>query len=158
MALSLVGTVAAVLVPRLDILGAVDAIVVLGGGAGERIALGRRLAAERGVPLVHSAEVRDTDLHLGPEVEVVRLEPPPVNTAAEARATRELADTRGWSRIAVVTSTYHVNRSRMLFAQCLGDRVDVTGVRATGSIGTRAHRYARELAGRIAGATIRRAC
>lgn len=160
--LAMVGgiTTTVALVPRHDTIGAVDAVIVLGGGAGERLALGRELADEREVPLVLSAEAIDEGARSGLtcDVEVVCLEPVPVTTAGEARTTRSLADQRGWDRIAVATSSYHVNRTRMLFGQCHGPRVDVFGVRASGSFATDLYRYTRELAGRIAGATIRRAC
>lgn len=148
------------LVPRQGTVGTVDAVIVLGGGGGERLALGRGLAEERGIPLVLSAEAIDEGVAagLGCGEDVVCLQPEPVNTAGEARSSRTLADERGWDRVAVATSTYHVNRTRMLFRQCHGDRADVIGAPADGSLVTDVYRYGRELAARIMGAMVRTAC
>lgn len=146
--------------PRTDDVGTVDAVLVLGGGGGERLALGRSLATERDLPLVLSAEAIDAGARagMGCDVEVVCLRPDPVSTAGEARAARTLADDRGWARIAVVTSTFHVNRTRTLFRQCLDGRVDVQGAPAAGSPARAAYRYGRELVAHLAAVTVRRAC
>ena len=59
--------------------------------------------------------------------EVVCLRPVPYSTRSEARATAELAADRGWRRLVVVTSTFHVTRSRLLFRRCVAGHVDVIG-------------------------------
>jgi uncharacterized SAM-binding protein YcdF (DUF218 family) len=166
----LVLTTTAALVPQLDPIGDVDAVVVLGGGTGERLELGTEVAAGRGVPLVLAgdtvSEGRDRGLDCGTTAD---LDPTPVpvlcaiatpaTTAGEARATAVLAREEGWRRVAVVTSTFHVDRARTLFAQCLGaPRVDVTGAPAPTHLGAEAWRRARELVARVAAVTVRPAC
>lgn len=47
--------------------------------------------------------------------EVCSVVPEPPTTRGEARAVSRLAGERDWRRIAVVTSTYHVPRARMIF-------------------------------------------
>ena len=68
----------------------------------------------------------------------------------------ELADEHGWDEVVVVTSDFHTARSRLLFRQCLGDRVAVVGASREGSVGFR--QQLTEVAGIVVGATIRRAC
>jgi len=160
LAVAIVAGALASTVPRSDAVGAVDAVLVLGGGAGERLALGRALADERGIRLVLSAEAIEAGGRAGLacEVDVVCLHPDPVNTAGEARAALALVDEHRWQRIAVVTSTFHANRTRTLFGQCLGDRADVQGATAAGSPARTVYRYGRELVAHLAAVTIRRAC
>jgi uncharacterized SAM-binding protein YcdF (DUF218 family) len=152
-------------VPRVDDVGDVDAVVVLGGGSGERAALGRQIAEARGVPLVlagDAAVAPRADPGCGTKVgawEVACVLPEDWNTAGEARAVTDLAAERGWARVGVVTSRFHVNRARTLFAQCLGrDAVDVAGAVDRAPPLAEVLRHARELAGRLAAVTIRRAC
>lgn len=52
--------------------------------------------------------------------------PTPGTTQGEARAVTELATTNGWRSIIVVTPTYHVARSRMLFERCYNGRLQLT--------------------------------
>lgn len=51
--------------------------------------------------------------------EVVSVVPDPPSTRGEARAVARLARERGWRRILVVTSTYHVPRTRLIFRRGL---------------------------------------
>jgi uncharacterized SAM-binding protein YcdF (DUF218 family) len=157
-------------VPNPDPVGRVDAVVVLGGGAGERLDLGLELAADRRLPLVltgdavaegsqrglpcdHHAEHQDT------EVVVLCAPADPATTAGEARAVAALADASGFQRLAVVTTSFHVDRARTLFAQCLGaDAIDVTGAVAPTGFGQELYRRARELVARVAAVTLARAC
>jgi hypothetical protein len=43
----------------------------------------------------------------------------PYSTRGEAQAVARLAQKRGWRRIVVVTSRYHLRRARMLFHRCM---------------------------------------
>jgi uncharacterized SAM-binding protein YcdF (DUF218 family) len=150
-----------VLVPRHDEVGPVDAVVVLGGGGGERLALGLEIAEAQDVPLVLSAEGIDVgrDQGLACRVDVLCIDPEPVTTAGEAQTVAALARTHGWDRVAVTTSSFHVNRARLLFHQCFAsDAVDVAGARADGSLPRDVYRYGRELLGHAAAVTVRRAC
>jgi len=104
-----------------------DAVVVLSGDHGERLHLALRLI-EDGVTgtLVMAGEpdsARVIELcTVDQPFEVVCLRPQPDSTSAEARATAQLVDERGWERIVVATTTYHVARARLIFGRCLGKR------------------------------------
>lgn len=101
-----------------------DAIFVLSGDRGERVAAALRLADRYpGATLVHvgtpdSIFVRRLCAGLEGR-DAVCLAPKPDNTRTEARAIAQLTRERGWTRPVVVTSTYHVTRSRLLVARCL---------------------------------------
>ncbi len=155
----LVGTFAAT-APRNDTVSSVDAVVVLGGGGGERLTLGQELAQEHDAELVLSGEAiaQGAAEGLTCEVEVRCLQPDPWTTAGEARGAEALAEAHGWDRVAVATSDFHTSRSRALFEQCLGDRVAVVGAPTDHGLITQAYLRARELLARFAGATFARAC
>ncbi len=155
----LVGTFAAT-APRDDAVRSADAVVVLGGGGGERLALGQELAEQHAAELVLSGEAIEQGAAAGLtcEVEVRCLEPDPWSTAGEARGTDALAETEGWDRVAVATSDFHTARSRALFEQCLGDRVAVVGTPTDHGLIAQVYLRARELLARFAGATFARAC
>jgi len=121
-------TVAFFLRPASDRVVRADAVVVPSGDYGERAAAALRLI-DRGVAstLVLVGEPDSQafqDLCRGGQrFEVVCLRPHPDNTRAEARATAQLARTRAWRTVAVVTSTYHVTRARVLWERCFQGRV-----------------------------------
>lgn len=105
----------------------VDAVVVLGGGDGERIgtALGllRRLpdpaptlllSVPYAAPLLECGTAPDL-----PAVEVACIVPDPLTTAGEAVSVTSMAVGLGWDRLVVVTSDYHVTRARALFTRCV---------------------------------------
>lgn len=146
------------LLPRHDEVPAeVDAVIALGGSPA-RVTL----AAE-------VAEIHDADLVLSAEsiiyghargitcAQVVCLRPEPKTTAGEARGTAALADEHGWDTVVVATSDFHVNRSRLLFRQCLED-VAVVGPDAGAWTGQPLRITLRELVGMVAGLTVVRAC
>jgi uncharacterized SAM-binding protein YcdF (DUF218 family) len=54
--------------------------------------------------------------------------PDPDSTRGEARRVADLARERGWKRVLVVTSRFHVTRARMLFDSCTDIDVDAVGV------------------------------
>ena len=110
-----------------DVRGApVDAVVVLGGGAGERIETALSLLDRLPAPppqLVLLVPYDDPLLTCGtvpgkPDVAVRCIAPDPLSTAGEAAVATELAVAEGWDRMVVVTSDFHVTRSRVLFARC----------------------------------------
>jgi uncharacterized SAM-binding protein YcdF (DUF218 family) len=139
-----------------------DAIVVLGGAGVERVDLGLALLDQHpDAALVLSASAahfgarRDLEC----DVNAMCIDPEPETTAGEARTVAELADERGWGHVTVATSRFHTTRARLLFRQCLGDRVTVVGAAPAEGRGARGIEDAvEETVGAIAGMTIRRAC
>jgi uncharacterized SAM-binding protein YcdF (DUF218 family) len=61
---------------------------------------------------------------------VVCFKPVPFSTRGEARAVGRLARARGWTRVVVVTSTFHVTRTRLLFHRCYAGRLWVVGTKS----------------------------
>lgn len=104
-----------------------DAVVVLGGGDGERISAARGVLPRLpGDPpaLVLSVPYEEPLLTCGsvpgqPAVEVRCLVPEPPTTAGEATAMASLAAEQQWQRMVVVTSDYHVTRARVLVTRCV---------------------------------------
>lgn len=103
-----------------------DAIVVLAGGE-SRLPVGLRLARDGVAPvLVLSEDVTGKD---GARVSVcsrgtvqgaklVCRTASPYSTRGEARFVADLAEKRGWDRLVVVTSRYHLLRAERLFERC----------------------------------------
>jgi uncharacterized SAM-binding protein YcdF (DUF218 family) len=152
---------AAWLWPRDDVVMASAAVVVLGGAGAERTELGRELATEHAAVLVLSSSAQHfgAELGLDCDVEVVCLDPVPETTRGEARAVAALATERGWDHVAVATSRHHTSRARLLFRQCLGERVSVVGAtRPDGSWWPGMWGALREAVGAIVGVTVQRAC
>jgi uncharacterized SAM-binding protein YcdF (DUF218 family) len=106
-----------------------DAVVVLSGGRGHRLAEGRRLIAQG---ISDRLVISDG---LDPKwVEARRLcrsgraicfTPDPYSTQGEARWIAQEARERGWDSVVVVTSTYHVRRARMIVERCYRGRLAV---------------------------------
>jgi uncharacterized SAM-binding protein YcdF (DUF218 family) len=112
--------------PREDEPGRADAVVVLSGARGSRLAKGLELMRD-GVArtLVISdgrapgwAEGNRLCRSGGSKFRVVCFRPEPYSTEGEANDVAKLARERGWRSIVVVTSRYHLTRSRMLFRRC----------------------------------------
>jgi hypothetical protein len=130
-------------------------VVVLGGGAGDRLALGLDIVEEAGGDreLVLSDTAADRWERAGgdcarPRVHCLR--PDPQNTFGEARATSLLVDERGWTEVTVVTSEFHVTRSRLYFHRCLDAVVAVVASDSGRSVLARVGEIPRELLGVIA--------
>jgi uncharacterized SAM-binding protein YcdF (DUF218 family) len=144
--------------PRNDIPNQPDAVVVLGGAGIERVELGNRLRHEYGAILVLSAQAPDYGWYLGLICgrDAICIEPGESSTAGEARAVAALVAEQGWRHVTIATSNFHTARSRILFRQCLGDRVTVVGAppQHQRGLGT----YPREMIATLAALTIRRAC
>jgi hypothetical protein len=157
------GVAAWTVIPRDEVAGDIDAVVVLGGGSGERVAHGLQVATAHAVPLVLAGDAAAGGAPAcGSVVDVVEVRcawPRTWSTAGEAREVADLAAANGWQRMAVVTSRFHVNRARTLFVQCLGrDAVDVLGVDDQTTLGHELVRHGRELVAHAAAVTLRRAC
>ena len=109
-----------------------DALVVLSGDHGERLARAKTLVAAgaaRTIVLVGTPDsVENLDMCRGETTyEVVCLRPEPDSTRDEAKAIAQLGHARGWRTLAVVTSTPHVNRARLLFDRCWSGSLAVVG-------------------------------
>jgi uncharacterized SAM-binding protein YcdF (DUF218 family) len=135
-----------------------DVVVVLGGFGEERTELGIALADESGAALVLSSSAADFGNERGYACgcDAICLEPDPETTIGEAQAVAVLAEQRGWERVAVVTSTHHTTRARVLFRQCLRHVSVVGAPRRDG--GPELADYVREVVGTFAALSIRRAC
>jgi uncharacterized SAM-binding protein YcdF (DUF218 family) len=108
-----------------------DAVVVLDGGAGERLDEARALMARRVARTLAVSTGREMDAEEAGDLctrpqpfEVVCFTPRPDSTRGEARALARLARDKGWNEVVLVTSTYHVTRARMLLERCFDGRVD----------------------------------
>jgi uncharacterized SAM-binding protein YcdF (DUF218 family) len=115
-----------------------DAVVVLSGGGNRRLDPALKLV-QRGIApvLAISSAFRDprwTKAHRlcrgqdGPTTfRILCFEANPYSTRGEAETFSRIAREHGWSRIVVVTSTYHVTRAHMLFGRCFHGRLWTVG-------------------------------
>jgi uncharacterized SAM-binding protein YcdF (DUF218 family) len=112
-----------------------DAIVVLSGGRKTRLAKGLEVARQgmnRATLVISDGNARGWReanrlcKGNGP-LRVVCFTPDPYSTHGEAENLGRLARRRGWRSLIVVTSNYHVTRSRLLFERCTDGRVLVVG-------------------------------
>jgi uncharacterized SAM-binding protein YcdF (DUF218 family) len=118
--------------PSTDPPAAADAVIVLSGDYGERRAEANSLVDRGLVPtlvFVGAPDRIDEDqlCQSRQRIEYVCLRPQPDNTRAEARAVAQLVKSRGWRSVVVVTSRYHVTRSRLVFRRCLDAEVRMVG-------------------------------
>lgn len=137
-----------------------DAVVVLGGGGPDRAALGIELAERHDARLVLASTAAIFGERQGRscQLDAICFEPDPATTRGEAQMVARMADEQGWDHVTVATSAFHTSRSRLLFRQCLGDRVTVVGSLPEGRASTTPRLLLREGAGVIAAATFQRAC
>lgn len=126
--------------------GPVDAIVVLGGGIrDERLrtaeaAVAAQTAGDAAPPALVLSVPYGPDYVTCPATTVVAgrtvplacVVPDPFTTTGEASAVARLASTRGWRRVAIVTSSYHLARAGVVFDRCLDEPV----VRYAAGVGT----------------------
>ncbi len=140
-----------------------DAVIVLSGDHGERLARGLELmrrGVSRTLVLDGTPDMQEVlDLCARPQpFEVVCLRPDPDSTRHEARAAGRLAADRGWRSVVVVTTTHHVARAGMLFRRCFTGTVETVG--ATPPYGWRksARQVVHEWLGTAAALTVRRGC
>lgn len=144
-----------------------DVVVVLAGGRGERLAtaqdlMDRQIGAPGPLLAIsngHAPEWPQANELCGTaarDYSVVCFEPEPQTTGGEARAVAEMAQALGADRVAIVTSTYHATRARMLTERCLPDGVEleVVGAPARGDLPYKVRASVRELVA-LAGAVVR---
>ena len=103
-----------------------DAVFVLSGSR-SRLPVALKLMADKVAPtLVVSEDSASNDpvryrLCHGPKPKRYELAcriASPSSTRGEARAIADLANTRGWAEVIVVTSRYHLYRARVLINRC----------------------------------------
>lgn len=122
--------------PELDKPSSADAVILLSGDHGERLPVALRLMGERVAPTLVFLGTIDRVLEdqlcaESRDFEALCVRPQPDSTRHEARAAGRLVKERGWRKIIVVTSTFHVSRSRMLFDRCVDGTVLVVGADPT---------------------------
>jgi uncharacterized SAM-binding protein YcdF (DUF218 family) len=125
-----------------------DAIVALDGDRPRRLRAAVAIAAQG----IASALVIVRGEEVAPELvaahdlpfEVISFVPDPSSTRGEARAVARLAADRGWGSVLAVTSSYHVPRTRLIFARALECDFEVL------SAGCSARRLPRDLAAEAA--------
>lgn len=121
-----------------DAPGRADAVLVLAGSK-HRLPVGERLVRRGTAPtLVLSRDPRGRNSPVerrcrrgrteagGPVVCFVAR---PYNTRGEARALRRLAHEHGWETVVVVTSRFHLFRSRLLVERCFDGQVRMASAR-----------------------------
>jgi len=108
-----------------------DAVVVLAGGAGERL--------DRGLELVREGVASNLVVSTGPdelcatqhEFAVYCFLPNPDDTRGEAEAVGRIAAREGWQHLVLVTSDYHATRARILVGRCFRGTVDVSAAHSS---------------------------
>ena len=113
--------------PSTDEPGRADAVVVLSGGRNSRLDPALRLMERRVAPLLvisgsgydlHWTKARRLCANGARGFRVLCFDPKPYSTRGEAEEIARLARRRGWRRVDVVTSRYHVVRARMILRRC----------------------------------------
>jgi uncharacterized SAM-binding protein YcdF (DUF218 family) len=107
--------------PRTDPPGRADAVVVLSGSNHDRLPKGLALMRAGVAPVLVVSDGRRTVPGLCTRrrpYRVICFHPRPFSTRGEAEQIARLAAARGWTRVDVVTSRYHVYRSRLIMERC----------------------------------------
>jgi uncharacterized SAM-binding protein YcdF (DUF218 family) len=114
-----------------------DAVVVLAGGLNARLDPALALMRKRVAPvLVVSGAFHGTrwkkarrlcDGAYRVRYRVLCPQPQPYSTQGEARMIGRLARAHAWSRVVVVTSTFHVTRAKMLVRRCYANGLWLVG-------------------------------
>ncbi len=130
----LAATVYLFVLPHMDRVTHADAVVVLSGGRADRLPKGLELVQRGVAPTLVISDGRAPDYPQanklckgGQPFKVICFVPDPYSTRGEAEGVARLARKHGWHSLVVVTSRYHVFRSRILFERCFKGRLAVTG-------------------------------
>jgi uncharacterized SAM-binding protein YcdF (DUF218 family) len=125
--------------PRENEPGQADAVIVLSGARDPRLAKGLELMRAGVAPTLVISDGKAKGWSEGNRLcdgqarfAVVCFRPKPYSTRGEAEDFARLATRRGWRSVVVVTSRYHVTRSRVLFRRCTN--ATVRGVAADTSV------------------------
>lgn len=146
-----------------------DAVVVLSGDHGDRLDLGRSLAARGAAPTlvilrpsdgpsVRSRPLCEAGRLAEADVAVVCADPPVVSTRGDGRFVRELARERGWDDVVVVTSRFHGLRSQVLLQRCVDADVTVAVSRPSFPWRTWVSAIVHELGGLAEAVVLERGC
>jgi uncharacterized SAM-binding protein YcdF (DUF218 family) len=103
-----------------------DAVVVLAGGDGERLDRGLALVRDGVAPTLVASTGPDRLCGDEQTFHVICFLPDPNNTRGEVEAVARIAKEHGWTRIVLVTSTYHITRARLLLDRCYGGTLEVS--------------------------------
>jgi uncharacterized SAM-binding protein YcdF (DUF218 family) len=130
----LAATVYLFIVPHMDRVTHADAVVVLSGGRTDRLPKGLKLVQDGVAPTLVISDGRAQGYPQANRLcrgrqpfKVVCFLPDPYSTRGEAEGVARLARKYGWHSLVVVTSRYHVFRSRVLFERCFHGRLAVVG-------------------------------
>lgn len=114
-----------------------DAVVVLSGGLNARLDPALELMRRRVAPvLVVSGAFHGTHWKKARRLcagayqvryRVLCTEPHPFSTQGEARMIGRLARQHGWSRVVVVSTTFHLTRTKLLVRRCYAGRLWLVG-------------------------------
>jgi uncharacterized SAM-binding protein YcdF (DUF218 family) len=167
-ALAVVGLVSAVgrcfVFPAAEPGGPADAVVLLAGDPETRLPVAVRLARAGGHVLVVSAASGEVNAparalcRSAVDLTVICVAPAaPAGTRGEARAVGALVAEQGWTRITVVTSSYHTQRAALLVRRCTDAEVRVEPVRPLMSLPRWGAAVGHETAG-LATALVHRSC
>jgi uncharacterized SAM-binding protein YcdF (DUF218 family) len=106
-----------------------NAIVVLSGGRVDRLGKGLELWNRGVAPTLVISDGQAAGWaeanRLCKRERVLCFHPDPYSTRGEAEWTGREAVRRGWRSVIVVTSTYHVRRTRVIFGRCFKGRLAV---------------------------------
>ena len=149
--------------PELDKPSSADAVILLSGDHGERLPVALRLMGERVAPTLVflgtiDRAVEDQLCAESRDFEALCVRPQPDSTRHEARAAGRLVKDRGWRKVVVVTSTFHVSRSRMLFDRCVDGTVLVVAAHPTYGMGLRVRQIVHEWLGSVHALSLGRGC
>ncbi|MDY7106301.1 MAG: YdcF family protein [Actinomycetota bacterium] len=152
------------LFPPTDVVVRTDAVTVFGGAGGERLETAVELMEQNVATVLvlphgtHPAWPLANALCDGdPGYEVVCPDPDPDTTRGEARLVGGLAAERGWTRVAVVSSTYHLTRSSSLLRRCTDAEIDLVAAGHGVGVTELAGHVLHELAGYV-GSWFEREC
>ena len=141
-----------------------DAVALLSGGRGDRLPAAERLMARGVAPLLVVPHGRDPRWPAGNRVcdsshsyAVECPDPHPDTTRGEVELIGKLAAQRGWRRVVVVTSRYHVTRAGMLVRRCVHGTVSMVASTPHDSLTTWGSHVAHEWIG-LGVAVVHRAC
>jgi uncharacterized SAM-binding protein YcdF (DUF218 family) len=101
--------------------GRANAVVVLSGSNYDRLPKALALMRAHVAPVLVVSDGRRTVPRLCKRhtpYRVLCVRPDPFSTRGEAEAIARLAQTRGWRTVDVVTSRYHVYRTRLIVERC----------------------------------------
>jgi uncharacterized SAM-binding protein YcdF (DUF218 family) len=149
--------------PQAAVRGRYDAIVVLSGDHGDRFGRAQVLASRGVAPVLvvlrpddGPSSVTRPLCHQQQPYRVECVDPAVVSTAGDAATIDALAKVRRWRRVVVVTSRFHVVRSRLVLHRCAGVGATVAGSDPPFGVREWAQVVAHELAGTVQALTVLR--